>query len=188
MVSDEPDADRLIKFIDSITRRTEGTGKKAIEYTGQRCMIDMCDWVIKYYYDPETNGSNSLKAILPSILHRSRKLQEKYSKPIYGAEIPSLNYKKHTWLQFEGGKIISPYKQLPRLWDRFDRNEVDQLINPTDELEDGGAAMTAYNYMQFDEMSDLERRATISALLHYCEVDTLAMVMLWEGLEDLTGN
>ncbi|WP_420577498.1 DUF2779 domain-containing protein [Ekhidna sp.] len=188
VVSDEPDSDRLISFIDSITHRTEGKGKEAVEYVGKRDMIDLCDWVQRFYYDPRTNGSNSLKAILPSILDRSSLLQEKYSKPVYGNQIPSLNFKDHIWLQRDGDSIVSPYKQLPKLWEKHDRDEVDRLINPTDELEDGGAAMTAYNYMQFDEMSDEERRVTISALYHYCELDTLAMVMLWEGFEDLIKN
>ncbi|MEQ9218901.1 MAG: DUF2779 domain-containing protein [Cyclobacteriaceae bacterium] len=188
VVSDEPDSDRLIAFIDSITHRTEGKGKEAVEYVGDRDMIDLCDWVQRFYYDPRTNGSNSLKAILPSILDRSTLLQDKYSKPVYGKEIASMNFKDHVWLQKEGDSIISPYKQLPKLWDKFDRDEVDTLINPTDELEDGGAAMTAYNYMQFDEMEDTERKALKSALLHYCELDTLAMVMLWEGFEYLTNN
>ncbi|MEQ8628294.1 DUF2779 domain-containing protein [Ekhidna sp.] len=188
VVSDEPDSDRLIAFIDSITHRTEGKGKEAVEYEGNRDMIDLCDWVQRFYYDPRTNGSNSLKAILPSILERSDFLQDKYSLAIYGNEIPSLNFKDHIWLQKDGDAIVSPYKQLPKLWEKHDRDEVDRLINPSDELEDGGAAMTAYNYMQFDEMSEAERRATISALYHYCELDTLAMVMLWEGFEDLINN
>ncbi|SNT28743.1 protein of unknown function [Ekhidna lutea] len=188
VVSDETDSDRLIKFIDSITHRTEGKGKDAAEFAGPRDMIDLCDWVQRFYYDPETNGSNSLKAILPSILNRSKKLQGKYGEPIYGSEIESLNFKDHIWLQKDGDWLLSPYKQLPKLWEKHDRDEVDRLINPTDELEDGGAAMTAYNYMQFDEMSEVERKATIAALYHYCELDTLAMVMLWEGFQDLISN
>lgn len=188
VVSDEPDSDRLIAFIDTITHRTKGKGKEAVEYVGDRDMIDLCDWVQRFYYDPRTNGSNSLKAILPSILDGSRLLQEKYSKPVYGSEIPSLNFRDHIWIQKADNAIISPYKQLPKLWEKHDRDEVDRLINPTDELEDGGAAMTAYNYMQFDEMEEAERKATLSALYHYCELDTLAMVMLWEGLEDLINN
>jgi len=188
IASAEADAEELIAFIDSISHRSEGRGKNRVDFIGERDMIDLCDWVIRFYYDPTTNGSNSLKAILPSILNRSVFLQNRYSQPIYGKEIPSLNFKEHSWVRYSDVQIVSPYKQLPKLWNKFDRNEVDQLINPADDLEDGGAAMTAYNYMQFDEMSGIERRATISALLHYCELDTLAMVMLWEGLRDLTNK
>ena len=50
-----------------------------------------------------------------------------------------------------------------------------------DRLADGGAAMTAYAMMQFTEMSDVERNRIIEGLLKYCELDTMAMVFLWEG-------
>ena len=49
------------------------------------------------------------------------------------------------------------------------------------ELRDGGAAMTAYARMQFTEMSDTERDVLRIALLKYCELDTLAMVMIFEA-------
>jgi len=42
--------------------------------------------------------------------------------------------------------------------------------------------MTAYAKMQFTEMSDEERDKVVYALLKYCELDTFAMVLLWEGL------
>ncbi|MEB0300909.1 hypothetical protein [Mucilaginibacter sp. 5C4] len=48
------------------------------------------------------------------------------------------------------------------------------------ELSDGGAAMMAYAQMQFTEMKPEERKAIHSSLLKYCELDTLAMVMIWE--------
>jgi hypothetical protein len=34
-------------------------------------------------------------------------------------------------------------------------------------------------------MSDYERSEIQKALLKYCELDTMAMVMIWEGLKDL---
>jgi hypothetical protein len=40
--------------------------------------------------------------------------------------------------------------------------------------------MIAYARMQFSEMAVAERQAIRQALLKYCELDTLAMVMLWE--------
>ena len=180
--SSESDKDQLIEFIESLTYRKEG---KDTIWRGHREMTDLWDWVKRFYYDPQTNGSNSLKAILPSILNRSKHLQAKYSKPIYGAEIFSHNFKNKTWIENNGEDIISPYKLLPKLWDEYSRDELDQLINPNDEMEDGGSAMTGYNFMQFPEMSDTEREATINALLHYCELDTFAMVLLWEGFQDL---
>ncbi len=40
--------------------------------------------------------------------------------------------------------------------------------------------MMAYARMQFMDMSLTERNAIIQGLLKYCELDTLAMVMIWE--------
>lgn len=48
------------------------------------------------------------------------------------------------------------------------------------ELADGGAAMMAYAYLQFTDLSDEKRIAYRDALLRYCELDTFAMAMIWE--------
>ena len=48
--------------------------------------------------------------------------------------------------------------------------------------------MTAYNYTQFSSISPEERLKIEEALLRYCELDTLAMVMLVQGLMDLRGQ
>lgn len=55
-------------------------------------------------------------------------------------------------------------------------NDEDGVINQ------GGLAMTAYNYTQFNSISSVERQSIEQALLLYCELDTLAMVMLVQGL------
>jgi hypothetical protein len=52
------------------------------------------------------------------------------------------------------------------------------------EINNGGAALTAYALMQFTQMSDSERNKTKQALLRYCELDTLAMVMIYEFWKD----
>ena len=54
------------------------------------------------------------------------------------------------------------------------------LSDEDDDVRNGGAAMTAYSRMQFSQMSDVEREKIRLALLKYCELDTLAMVMLVE--------
>ena len=41
--------------------------------------------------------------------------------------------------------------------------------------------MTAYARLQFTDIPESERQATCQALLRYCELDTLAMVMIWEA-------
>jgi hypothetical protein len=59
------------------------------------------------------------------------------------------------------------------------------LFSDDDELEEGGAAMAVYAKMQFEEISEYERHAISKALLKYCELDTLAIVMLYEGWKDM---
>ena len=41
--------------------------------------------------------------------------------------------------------------------------------------------MTAYAKMQFEEMSDYERDELTKSLLQYCELDAMAMVMIYEA-------
>ena len=59
------------------------------------------------------------------------------------------------------------------------------LLSEANELNDGGAAMNAYAKLQFENMEDFEREEIEAALLKYCELDTMAMVMLFEGWREL---
>ena len=38
----------------------------------------------------------------------------------------------------------------------------------------------AYSYLQFSDLDDDRREAITKGLLRYCELDTLAMVMIYE--------
>ncbi len=44
--------------------------------------------------------------------------------------------------------------------------------------------MTAFAKMQFSEMSPGEEEKIARALLKYCELDTFAMVLVWEYLKE----
>ena len=149
-------------------------------------MVDLWEVVKRYYYDPATKGSNSIKQVLPAILNSSTLLQEKYSKPIYGMEggIKSTNFKNWQWVKIKDGKVTDPYKLLPRMFQDVSEKDL-EILSSDDELREGGAALTAYARMQFEEMSDYELSEIQKALLKYCELDTMAMVMIWEGLKDL---
>jgi hypothetical protein len=174
-----PDAAELKQFIRSITK---STGNSDDSWEGERNMVDMLELVKRYYYDPFAGGSNSIKQILPAVLNSSTYLQEKYSQPIYGAAggINSLNFKDQAWVQGENGKIKDPYKLLPKMFEDISDKDFEILMDD-DEVREGGAAMTAYCKLQFEEMSDIERKEIKNALLRYCELDTLAMVMIYEA-------
>lgn len=178
------DREELCRFIESITKApTKSKGK----CSNDRNMVDMLEIVKRYYYDPATKGSNSIKDVLPAILNNSTFLQKKYSKPIYGAQggIPSNNFKDKKWIKCEDGRVVDPYKRLPPMFKDVPESDMRNLISSNKELREGGAAMTAYARMQSEEMSDSERKEIQRALLRYCELDTLAMVMIYEGWKDL---
>ena len=82
-----------------------------------------------------------------------------------------------------GRKVKDPYKLLPPLFSDVDPAElekIEQWLVERDELNDGGAAMVAWARIQFTEMSDVERKGLREALLHYCKLDTLAMVIIYK--------
>lgn len=181
-VNEVKDKAELMEWIKTITHSTNSSAES---WTGARDMVDLFKMVKQYYYDPRMGGSISLKAVLPAVLNSSNYLKNKYSKPIYGAVdgMKSLNFTDQVWITLDkDGKAISPYEQLPPLFDGVKTEAFDQLIS-NKHLADGGAAMTAYSRMQFTEMSDLESLEVQKALLKYCELDTLAMVMIWEYWE-----
>jgi len=179
------DASELLGFICEITEWDDQNGER-IE--GPRNMIDMLMLVKRYYYDPAMGGSNSIKYVLPAILNSSPFLQRKYSQPIYGSPggIPSLNFRDWAWVRYENGKVADPYRLLPAIFEGIDTERLDQFIAREDqEIREGGSAMMAWSLMQFSEMSVLERQKITEALLKYCELDTLAMVMIWEGWKEM---
>ena len=180
-----PPKDRtaLKRFIRSITTAPK---KSTEQWEGDRNMIDLCEMVKRYYYAPATNGSNSIKQVLPALLNNSDFLKNRYGRKVYGKDcsIPSLNFDPIAWIQMEAGKVVDPYKLLPKMFTDVSDHDWERL-SADDELRDGGAAMTAYARMQFEEMSDPERAAIRSALLRYCELDTLAMVMIYQAWREM---
>lgn len=180
--SRETDKDRLINFIMSIT---ESTKDSTNHWQGVRSMVDLKKVIVELYYNPLTKGSNSLKYVLPSILKTSDYLKRKYGKPISEINVTSLNLpSSHVWLKTEDGLVVNPYKSLPPLFEDWDILELEDNLSDLGNIADGGAALTAYSKLQFEDMSDKERKEITKALLKYCELDTLAMVMLVEHFKN----
>ena len=120
-------------------------------------------------------GSNSIKDVLPAVLSASRFLKDKYSKPLnFGTNLMGKVWWKNDAVS---GKAIDPYKLLR---ENFDDNR--------DVINDGGTAMTAFGKLQYSDISEKERKEIISDLLRYCELDTLAMIMLYEHWRSLRGS
>ena len=176
--SDELDKDELITFLKEVTHLVEN--KKMIR-SGSRDMVDLLKIVKDYYYNPQTNGSNSLKYVLPAILNSSIYLMGKYSKPITEIGLSSLNLpSSHIWLTEENNQIVNPYKLLPPLFEGLTDEQIELLIGDIDTIANGGQALMAYAKLQYMDLSTQERDEITLGLLKYCELDTLAMVMLYE--------
>ncbi|MBD3196342.1 MAG: DUF2779 domain-containing protein [Candidatus Lokiarchaeota archaeon] len=177
--SNEPDIQELIDFVHTITYHWENltdemgniqissrTGKPIKHRIyGDRNMVDMCVMVKQAFWGKEMKGSNSIKYVLPAVLNASKLVQNKYSKPIYGKgkEINSLNFDEMVWIQYDKqGKVINPYKLL-NSW-----------------INNGAAAMSGYSMLQWTNKTKEEKEYIKNSLLRYCELDTLAMVMIME--------
>jgi hypothetical protein len=170
------DAAVLVAFIESITvHEVDGT-----PVAGPRNMVDLCKLAERFYFHPQTRGSSSLKKVLPALMASSPILRKTYSEPRYGGPgMPSLNLQQGVawWVQRDG-TVCDPYGLLPPVFTDVSREEqqsLDAAVAP--ELQDGGAAMAAYARLQFENMDVGQRQSIEQALLRYCELDTLAMVM-----------
>lgn len=172
------DAAELLQFIEDVTTDKDNHRK------GRRAMVDLAEIAKRHFFHSDTKGRVSIKAVLPALMRTSAYLREKYSKPIYGAAngIPSHNFTDQVWWRMEDGVVMDPYELLPPLFHDIERDELDRIERDTDtEIREGGAAGSAYARLQFDLLPEVEREATRYALLRYCELDTLAMVMCLEA-------
>lgn len=143
----------------------------------------------KYAFLPKTQGSSSIKKALPALLPHCPGLVEFYSKPIYGAAngIKSSNYTDHIWIQHDkNGGIIDLYELLGHaLSDELgSKKELDdELI-----IANGGMAMVAYSFLVRSTADEATKNQMLTQLKRYCELDTLATAMIWQGLRELTNR
>jgi len=169
----EPDdAEELVEFIDTLIKG------------GEREMVDQYQMIKKYYYSPIMKGSNSIKKVLPAVLSESPKIQEIYSNPYSGLY---LNNKIFYQVDPETGLAKNPYDLLNPVGHGIpDYQEGDRAVDD-ESISEGGAAMMAWSRLQFDDLDETERQAILQSLYEYCELDTLAMVMIhqhWEWLKE----
>ena len=95
--------------------------------------------------------------------------------------MPSLNFSNKQWLNLKEGVSSNPYDSLTEM---FDGAQVYDNYENSEGIKDGGAAMIAYAKMQFEDLSDNDKNNLRNNLLRYCELDTLAMVMIYEAWKD----
>lgn len=163
MNSSESDKDDLIRFIESITHPT-GSCKVPFE-KGTRDMIDLKELAQKYFYHPSMGSSNSIKQVMPAILHSDPFFREKY------------------------GDNMDPYHNLPSLEkfaaevnkDKFPADFDDSDVwNADKQINKGGISKLDYVLLQAGRFNKLHTEAIRRASLEYCKLDTLSMVRIWE--------
>ena len=63
-----------------------------------------------------------------------------------------------------------------------------EQLEGIERIKDGGAELTAYGRLMFEDMPPEHREAIEQGLKEYCELDTLAMVFLYQGVLDLLAS
>ena len=136
-----------------------------LDWMTDKHMVDMNDLTLKHYFHPIMKGKTSIKKVLDAVWQTNQGLRERY--PEYVKE--------------ENGVLLSPHKSLPAL----KINGRDAFVN------EGTGAITAYQAMLYGPQKEDAsiREQWKELLLQYCELDTLAMVMIyWHWQERLKEN
>jgi hypothetical protein len=176
------DAQELVAFLRSLTRRKIGAKRTEV---GARAMVDLCELAERTFFHPATGGSCSIKKVLPAVMESSGSLRERYSRPVYGAAggIRSLNFRDQVWWARDAdGRVRDPYTMLPPVFNDLPSVALDdEDSNGLGDIRQGGAATMAYARLQFDDVAAVQRQSVEAALKRYCELDTLAMVMIYQA-------
>ena len=120
--------------------------------------VDMNDLTLQYYFHPDMKGKTSIKKVLPAIWNNNPYLHK----------IPW--FKKYAP---DSGAGLNPYDALAPIINALENEEV---------VKDGTGAMRAYHELMFGSESKNDDRRTqlVKLLLQYCELDTMAMVIIWK--------
>ena len=134
-------------------------------------MVDLCKLAQQTYYVDGSEGSSSIKRLLKPTLNASSHLKSIYGSSTYN----SANFSNFQWYQLDDdGCAKDPYDIM---------GNPDQHDSATITM--GMAAATAYHKLQNDvDLNEADRKDIETSLLRYCELDTLAMVMIlqaWQG-------
>lgn len=179
--SPPPDAGLMKATILNLTVVNRG---KSILRKGERAMVDLCKLAESAFFHPLTGASSSIKKVLPAVLQSSTYLRDRYSQPIYGgkAGIPSKNFSTQIWWHMSDNGVKNPYNILSPVFSDITQSLADDIQSENDlSIAEGGAATAAYARLQFETLPKVTRKSIETALLRYCELDTLAMVMIYEA-------
>lgn len=127
--------------------------------------VDMNDLALKYYFHPNMKGRTSIKVTLPAVLAANKSKRTESWLSGFEEEVNLLQ-------RNDTGIIQNPYKYLPAI----------DLLETAEKVNEGTGAMRAYEDMLFglSKYKPERKKAYKEALLRYCKLDTLAMVIIWE--------
>ncbi|MDZ7693311.1 MAG: DUF2779 domain-containing protein [Balneolaceae bacterium] len=151
---DLANAGELVQWLDGIIEHPK------VKSGPSPMMADLSRIVKFYYYNREMADSLSIKDVVESIMKISPKLKEQYSRPYN-----SSNFSDFIWWQQKNGQLISPYQLLQE--------------HPEGSIREGAEAMVAYAQLRAGNLGPDQAELTRQGLLRYCELDTLAMVMIY---------
>lgn len=143
--------EKLRKWLQSITRDKEK------RRAGR--LVDMNQLTLEHYFHPDMKGKTSIKLVLPAVWNNHPELHQ----------IPWFR----KYLKLENGLIQSPYNALSDL-----NGELEQA---SEIIKEGTGAMRAYYEITCGDLRDdpQAREKRQKMLLRYCELDTMAMVIIW---------
>lgn len=158
------DAADLIEWLNGMVERHDSNHPRP------PYLADISRLVKNYYYNRFMENSLSIKDVLQSVLTVSDFLREKYSDPYN-----SSNFDAMVWWQWNEKKDVAenPYTLL--------RNKQKDLG-----IGRGTEAMVLYGKILTNSLRSSEKNEAKQALLKYCELDTLAMVMIYEHWQNLS--
>lgn len=123
-------------------------------------ILDLNVVTLDCYFHPDMRGKTSLKSVLPAVWNNNPELHE----------ISWLQ--KYVKYESDGGKVLDPYKTL----------EAIEIAGQAEAIREGTGAMRAYQHMVYGTGKDAPAEAKEKwkkLLLQYCELDTIAMVVVW---------
>lgn len=160
------DAPELVTWIEYLLSRNDSSS------VNPPYIADMSRLVKNFYYNNRMVNSLSIKDVLQSVLSYSSFLEEKYSK-----SYSSSNFDDIIWWQPNGnGEARNPYRILA------ESNDIS--------VRRGTEAMVVYGKMISRDLDSEQMEKYRRSLLQYCELDTLAMLMIFEHWQQklLNGN
>lgn len=128
-------------------------------------LIDLNRVTLNHYFHPRMGGSTSLKIVTDAIWHANADIRRQLPQFVAKAE---------------DGELLSPYRTLSPM--SIDGRETS--------VAEGTGAILAY-YRMIDCMTNgaaAEAKQLRQLLLSYCDLDTLAMVMVWWHWRELVGQ